>query len=214
MIRLTTPMSPSVDARLPLALLQAVRHVDTPVGDLDTELVDDLRNKRLGLSETVYAQIRRYTDAVKRSQRPSHDEASGLARLIGRRPDAERVFRAAGRLLAAEAYDTVSPLTRTTVRHLPGFLARPMALRQMRRISVRFLNGTVVRTGASVLLAVPVSVTAEAAPASAGCAFYGEVLRELMRLLVGGDGQVEHVRCTVRGEGRCEWRADWKRARV
>ena len=59
---------------------------------------------------------------------------------------------------------------------------------------------------------VPVSVTVEAAPGSAGCAFYGEVLKELMRLLVGGDGMVEHVRCAGRGEGRCEWRADWKRA--
>lgn len=207
-------MQPSVDARLPLSLLQAVRHIDTPVGDLDTELVDELRNKRLGLSDTVYAQIKRYTDAVKRSQRPSHDEASGLARLIGRRPDAERVFRSAGRLLAAEAYSTISPFTRRIVRILPGFLARPMALRQVQRLSVRFLNGMVVRTGASVQLQVPVSVTAEAAPRSAGCAFYEAVLKELMRLLVGGDGMVEHVRCEVRGEGRCEWRADWKRARV
>jgi hypothetical protein len=204
-------MSPSVDARLPLSLLQAVRHIDTPIGDLDTELVDELRNKRLGLSETVYAQIRRYTDAVKRSQRPSHDEASGLARLIGRRPDAERVFRSAGRLIAAEAYGTISAVTRTTVRTLPGFLGRPMALRQMRRLSLRFLNGTVVRTGASVQLVVPVSVTVEAASGSAGCAFYGEALKEMMRLLVGSDGAVEHVRCACRGEGRCEWRADWKR---
>lgn len=207
-------MLPSVDARLPLSLLQAVRHIDTPVGDLDTELVDELRNKRLGLSETVFAQMKRYSDAVKRSQRPSHDQASGLARLIGRRPDAERVFRSAGRLLAAEAYATISPINRRIVRVLPGFLGRPMALRQIRRLSVRFLNGTVVRTGASLQLQVPVSVTAEAAQGSSGCVFYEAMLKELMRLLVGGDGAVEHVRCTVRGDGRCEWRADWKRARV
>ena len=205
-------MTSSVDALLPLSLLHAVRSVDTPDDDVEAEYTLELRNKRLGLSETVYAQIKRYTDAVKRSQRPSHDEASGLARLIGRRPDAERVFRSAGRLLAAEAYGTISPVTRRTVRTIPGFLGRPMALRQMRRLSLRFLNGSVVRTGASVQLVVPVSVTVEAAPGSAGCAFYGEVLKELMRLLAGGDGMVEHVRCAARGEGRCEWRADWKRA--
>jgi hypothetical protein len=27
---------------------------------------------------------------------------------------------------------------------------------------------------------------------------------------VGSIGAVEHVRCTGRGEGGCEWRADWR----
>ena len=96
-------MSPTVDSLLPLSFLEAVRNVDTPDDDPDTELVAELRNKRLGLSDTVYAQIRRYSDAVKRSQRTVRDEAVALARLIGRRPDAEAVFRAAGRYLANEA---------------------------------------------------------------------------------------------------------------
>jgi hypothetical protein len=88
-------MSPTVDALLPLSFLEAVRHVDSPEEDVEAELVSDLRNKRFGLSDTVYMQIRRFTDAVKRRQRTSHDEAVGLATLIGRRPDAEAVFRAA-----------------------------------------------------------------------------------------------------------------------
>lgn len=206
-------MDPTVDARLPLSLLQAVRQIDTPVGDdMEAEYVEELRNKRFGLSDTVYAQIGRYTDAVRRSQRPSHEETVALARLIGRRPDAEQVYRQAGRLLASQAYATLSPLTRRTLRLLPSFVARPMALRQSRRLAVRFLNGTVVRTGSSVLLQVPVTVTADGAPRSAGCTFYEAVLKELMRLLVGGDGMVEHVRCAFRGEGRCEWRAEWRRA--
>ncbi|HWP70682.1 MAG TPA: hypothetical protein VNM36_06270, partial [Gemmatimonadaceae bacterium] len=69
-------MSPTVDALLPLSFLEAVRHVDAPDEDV-AELVSDLRNKRLGLSETVYNQIKRFTDAVKRRQRTSHDEAVG-----------------------------------------------------------------------------------------------------------------------------------------
>jgi hypothetical protein len=68
-------MSPTVDALLPLSFLEAVRHVDSPDADLDAELVSDLRNKRLGLSDTIYNQIRRFTDAAKRRQRTSHDEA-------------------------------------------------------------------------------------------------------------------------------------------
>src|SRR5206468_3164511 len=96
-------MLATVDALLPLSLLEAVRDVDTPA-DLDSEFVDELRNKRLGLSDTVYLQIRRYSEAVRKRQRPAHEESVALARLIGRRNDAESVFRAAGRYLARESY--------------------------------------------------------------------------------------------------------------
>src|ERR671939_867573 len=111
--------SPTVDALLPLSLLEAVRTVDTPStpeGEYDAEFVAELRNKRLGLSDTVYSQIRRYTEAVKRRQRPQHEEAVALARLIGRPPDAGAVFRAAGRYLAQEAYETLSPTKRSIIR--------------------------------------------------------------------------------------------------
>ena len=55
-------MSPTVDARLPLSFLEAVRDIDSPDGDAEAEFVQELRNKRLGLSETVYQQIRRYVE--------------------------------------------------------------------------------------------------------------------------------------------------------
>ena len=202
-------MLATVDALLPLSLLEAVRDVDTP-GDLDSEFVDELRNKRLGLSDTVYVQIKRYTDAVKKQQRTGHDEAVGLARLIGRRPDAEAVFRAAGRFLARESYRTINPVTRRMMRLLPSFLARPIALRRSRRIAQRYANGAVRRMGGYVLLDVPSSVTLSTAPGSIGCAYYEAMLRELLRLLIGSVGSVDHVRCAGRGEGTCEWRADWK----
>src|SRR4026207_1740122 len=145
-------MSPTVDALLPLSFLEAVRHVDSPDEDVEAGLVSDLRNKRLGLSDTVYNQIRRFTDAVKRRQRTSHDEAVGLATLIGRRPDAEAVFRAAGRDLASEAYQSISPLTRRLLLVLPSLLARPIALRHTRRLASRYFNGRGLRRGAATLL--------------------------------------------------------------
>jgi hypothetical protein len=178
-------MLATVDALLPLSLLQAVRNVDTPADGLEAEYVDELRNKRLGLSETIYSQIRRYSEAVRRHQRTAQDEAIALARLIGRRPDAEEVFRAAGRILAKEAYLTVSTFSRQLLRAMPTLIARPVALRRARRISHRYLG-------------------------SVGCAFYESSLRELLRLLIGSIGAVEHVRCEARGEGGCEWRADWR----
>lgn len=202
-------MLSTVDALLPLSLLEAVRDVDTP-GDLDAEFVDELRNKRLGLSDTVYSQIKRYTEAVKRRQRVSQDEAMALAKLIGRRPDAEAVFRAAGRYLAREAYTTISPVTRKLLRLLPSIIARPWALRRARRLSARYLNGIARRVGGYVLLEVPRSVTLGSAPGSVGCAYYESALRELLRLLIGSIGSVDHTRCDGRGEGTCEWRADWR----
>ena len=100
-------MTITVDALLPLSFLEAVRSVDLPDDDLDAELVPELRNKRLGLSDTVYAQIRRYREAARRHQRAVQDEATGIAKLIGRRPDAEEVFRAAGSYLARQAYQAI-----------------------------------------------------------------------------------------------------------
>lgn len=202
-------MLSSVDPLLPLSLLEAVRDVDTP-SELDAEFVDELRNKRLGLSDTVYSQIKRYTEAVKRRQRGSQDEAVGLAKLIGRRPDAEAVFRAAGRYLALEAYTTISPVTRKLLRLLPSIIARPWALRKARNLATRHLNGTIRRVGGYVLFEVPRSVTLGSAPGSVGCTYYESALRELLRLLIGSIGSVDHIRCGTRGEGTCEWRADWR----
>jgi hypothetical protein len=205
-------MSPTVDALLPLSLLEAVRNVDTPQGDFEAEFVPELRNKRFGLSDTVYAQIRRYADAVRRSQRTGSDEVVALARLIGRRPDAEAVFRSAGRFLAGEAYRTISAPARRLMLALPAMLARPLALRHARRIARRYFDGRVSRQGSSVLLEVPRSLTIDTAPRSVGCAYYEAGLRELMRLLVNGVGAVEHVSCRARGEATCTWRADWRPA--
>ncbi len=203
-------MSASVDPFLPLSLLDAVRAVDLPSGDFDTELVHELRNKRFGLSDTVLAQLKRYQEAVRRNQRPSVEDARALATLIGRRPDAEAVFREAGRILARHAYSRISPLTRGFMRHTPALLARPIALRHVRRVSLRYFTGRIRRVGSSILLEVREPVTLDTAPRQVGCTYYEAALRELMQLLVGGVGAVEHVRCAGRQEGTCEWRAEWR----
>ncbi len=205
-------MLATVDALLPLSFLEAVRAVDTPEGVLEAEFVDELRNKRFGLSDTVYTQIKRYTEAVRKNHRTPQEEAIALARLLGRRPDAEEVLRAAGRFLAHESYMTISPVTRGLMKVLPSMFSRPMAFRRARRIIKRYLNGTVRRVGQYVLLEIPRSVTLGVAPGSQGCAFYEATLKELLRLLVGASGAVEHTRCEGRSEGTCEWRADWRGA--
>jgi hypothetical protein len=203
-------ISAPVDPLVPLSLLEAVRNVDSPIEDFEAELVGDLRNKRLGLSDTVYMQIRRYTEAVKRSQRASHDEVAGISKLIGRRPDAEAVFRAAGRFLAKESYTTLSPISRRLMLILPSLLSRPIALGHTRRIARRYLHGKVSRVGSSIYLEVADSVTQDSAPRSIGCSYYEAALKELLRLLVNSVGSVEHHRCASRNEGTCSWRAEWR----
>ena len=200
-----------LDARLPLALLEAVKAIDTPEAELDAELVHELRNKRLGLSETVYHQIRRYSDAVRQRQRVGFDEVLALARLIGRRPDADLAFREAGRRWARSYVSTAGTLSRRAARALPSLVGRPIALRLLRSLSRRFMDGVLVRQGSSVLLEVASPVSADAAPRAIGCGLYEAAFRESLRLLSGDEGAIEHVMCRTRGDRRCQWRAEWRR---
>jgi predicted hydrocarbon binding protein len=200
-----------LDARLPLALLEAVKAIDTPEAELDAELVHELRNKRLGLSETVLLQIRRYQDAVRRQQRVPFDEVLALARLIGRRPDADLAFREAGRRLARAGVSTIGSTSRSIAMTLPALFGRPIALRQLRKVARRFMDAKLVRQGSALLLEVSSPVSADAAPRGAGCGLYEAAFRESLHSLAEVDGAVEHVACRSRGDARCQWRAEWRR---
>lgn len=202
-------MPPTVNARIPLSLLEAVRRIDTPESDAETEYVQELRNKRLGLSDTVYQQIRRYSDAAKRGQTIPCAQASALGTLIGRRPDSVQLFESAGRILANDVYAAISGALRKTIRVLPAVVARPLALNQIRQFTERFFGGTLTRTGSSLALSITDSVTVNSGPHSVGCTYYAAALRELLRLLMSGGGSVEHVCCLQRGDKSCEWRAEW-----
>jgi predicted hydrocarbon binding protein len=203
-------MPSTVNARIPLSLLEAIRRIDTPEDQVDAEYVPELRNKRLGLSETVYTQIRRYSEATRRGQKIPFAEASGLGTLIGRRPDSSELFVSAGKILANDVYQSISRPVRGYIGTMPGVLARPVALRQLKRIGTELFGGSLQRKGSHVSLRITDSVTVDGAPDSAGCAFYEAALGELLRLLINGGGQVEHVQCVQRDEGACEWRAEWR----
>ena len=123
-----------VNALVPLTLLEAVRSVDIPEGDdVEVEYVQEHRNKRLGLSETVIAQIGRYKEAMKRGQQIAVNEPAGIARLIARRADANEIFVRAGKLLATRMYKMIPSSTRQIIHLLPGFVVRPLAFRQLRK---------------------------------------------------------------------------------
>jgi hypothetical protein len=200
-----------LDARLPLALLEAVKAIDTPEAELDAELVHELRNKRLGLSETVLSQIRRYQDAVRRQQRIPFDEATALCRLIGRRPDADLAFREAGRRWARALIATIGASRRSAASSLPALLGRPIAFRRLRKLARRYMDASVVRQGSTLLLEVTSPVSVDAAPNAAGCGMYEAAFRESLLVLADIDGAVDHVLCRTRGDAACQWRAEWRR---
>ncbi|MDP9176628.1 MAG: hypothetical protein M3O61_03010 [Gemmatimonadota bacterium] len=203
-------MPPTVNARIPLSLLEAVRRKDTPETDEEEEYVQELRNKRLGLSDTVYQQIRRYSDAARKGHAIPYAEATGLGTLIGRRPDAAELFENAGKILANDVYETISGTLRRTIHVVPSIFARPLALSQLRQFAARFFDGTLTRSGSSLALSITDSVTVNSGPHSVGCIYYASALRELLRLLLSGGGLVDHVSCLQRGDKLCEWRADWR----
>src|SRR5262245_4669117 len=91
---------PVVHAIIPLAVLEAVRNLDTPVEDGLHEFADHLLVKRLGLSSTVAVQVREYAALARRGGRVDAAHVQALLRLVGRRPDADLVFAEAGRRAA------------------------------------------------------------------------------------------------------------------
>jgi len=203
-------MPDTVHVLLPLSLLEAIRSVDTPEGD-DIEYVQELRNKRLGLSDTVHAQIRRYGDALRRSQPISAVEASSLATLIGRRADSDMSFRNAGRAVAKRMYERVPRATRRMTHVLPALIARPIAFRRMRSAFAKYLDAKLRKADGSLVLEVKNSATAGGSTASEGCTYYGAALEEMLLLMLPGVRAVEHVACMTAGARSCEWRADWSK---
>ena len=201
----------TIHAQVPLSLLEAVRAVDRPDEGHETEYVPELRNKRLGLSDTVLAQIRRYADAVRRGHGIDRDEGAAIARLLSRRPDAEVVFRAAGRHVARASFSTLSPITRGMLVSFPGLFTRPVALRRLRRLAERYLAGRVKRVGGYVYLAVKDAVVADNEDGDVGAVFYESALREYVALLVGGSGAVDLTQPGAKRD-HYEWRAEWRAA--
>lgn len=174
---------PLVNPLCPLSLLEAVRDADRPEGFEEAEYVPELLNKRLGTTDTVYTQIRRYSEAVRRGHPVSGDEVVALARLIARRPDARAIFTAAGVTAARAAYDRLSGAMRTLVRILPGFAARPLARRQARKLLRRYFGVTTRRAGQRLEIDVPRAAPLVNPGGDVGRAFYDAALDELLRLL-------------------------------
>lgn len=184
-----------VHSIVPLAVLEAVKNLDTPVEDGLTEFADELLVKRLGLSPTVQMQLTEFEELVRKDARVDDSHVEALLRLVGRRPDADLVFADAGRRAARRAVKRMSGVMR---------IFRQVAARRAARA---VLGAELAWDHRMPVARVTDPIAIQATPDGAACGFYGAGLVELLRLLVGYEGAMVHVACRARGGAGCEWRA-------
>ena len=184
-----------VHSIVPLAVLEAVKNLDTPVEDGLTEFADELLVKRLGLSPTVQMQLTEFEELVRKDARVEDAHVEALLRLVGRRPDADLVFADAGRRAARRAVKRTLGIVRVF-----GHVAARRAARAV-------LGAELAWDHRMPVARVSDSLAIQATPDGAACGFYGAGLVELLRLLVGYEGAMVHVACRARGGTGCEWRA-------
>jgi hypothetical protein len=191
---------------LPLAILEAMRRLDSPSDEEVAEYVDELLKKRLGLSDTVAAQIVRYETVARRDGPVRGDELEQIFRLVSRRTDAALVFADGGRKAARLSLLRLSALTRWGARHLPRLVGRRVGFRGARRAANEVFDASLAREGQDAVAVLAQAIAVRATPDGAACAFYAAGLAELLRNLMDFEGVMMHSRCRSRGDDRCEWR--------
>jgi len=192
-----------VHSIVPLAVLEAVKNLDTPVEDGLTEFADELLVKRLGLSSTVQMQLAEFEQLVRKDARVDASHVEALLRLVGRRPDADLVFADAGRRAARRAVKRMSGVSRFAAHSAPRLFGHVAARRAARAV----LGAELGREQRLPVAHVTDPIAIQATPDGTACGFYGAGLVELLRLIVGYEGAMVHVACRARGGSRCEWRA-------
>lgn len=202
-------MDRRVDARMPLALLRALRQLDTPPEPLPHEQLSSFFPARLGLSDVIDERIRHFRRLARVRRSVSEAEVTALLELIARRDDAGAVFAAAGDKLAH--YHFRGPLRgfRRLTKRLPWTLRRRMALRALRAAHQAFLVANDV-----TVEPVPISIhatdvlTARAGTYGATCRLYSALTAGVLRLSGLAVRQIDHPECQRRGDARCIWKVE------
>ena len=184
-----------------------MRHLDSPRDEEAAEYVDEHLKKRLGLSDTVAAQIARYEVVVRHDQGVAAAELEQILRLVSRGNDATLVFADGGRRAARRAMQRLAFSTRWAARHLPRFARRMVGFRAARRCAGEVFGASLARRGAGAVATMADPVAVQATPDGAACEFFAAGIAELLRQLVDFDGGMLHPACRARGDTRCEWRS-------
>jgi predicted hydrocarbon binding protein len=190
----------------PLLVLQTMRDMDRPEEVLEDEDVSVSLPRRLGLSDVVGRQIYRLQEEVRRRRHQPAVEVEDLIRLMIRRPDAEKIFREAGRRMAVREWEERAPPVRRAVRWMPRRLALVSAIRAARRLFRQIVGGGKLRIQRGpVEMRISSSFAARVDPGGSACAFYTGALEQLLTFYTQRDYRALHAHCEARGDDYCEW---------
>lgn len=196
---------------VPLVLLEALKSTDTPDELLEDEDLQQSFPRRLGLSDAVDGQIRRYRELRDRKAWLGVRELTDLFGLVARRPDAPDVFEHAGEQLALRNLEAGRVRSGLAGVPLPRLVRERLALRTTRRVADQVNAGTAeIRSERS-----PVTVFAENTLAAASgfpqaCGMMAGALRASLAAHSLGPGEdrleIRHHLCELRGDRCCLWR--------
>lgn len=194
----------SVDARLPLALLQAVQRQDTPPDWLPDEDPRLAFPNRLGLTGVIEGQVRLFRELARKRRRVEEEQVESLLALIARRRDAHAIFSAAGQDLAGLHFSGLRGKFIRLTNLLPGPFRQRAALRALRAV-----NGTFLVAKELIIERTPLRIRARGALTArvpgAACQLYAALSAELVELSGAGPAVVHHTECQSRGDERCVW---------
>ncbi|TFG64680.1 MAG: hypothetical protein E4H28_04950 [Gemmatimonadales bacterium] len=198
--------SDKVHPGIALALLRSLRDQDTPEESLEDEAFADSLPRRLGLSDVVNVQMRRYADLGDRGQALALSEFLDLVRLISRRPDAQAIFRTAGKTLALERYADPGPVRRMFRRFYPESVRRRKLLRSMSDAARALSPGAQIKTQQHL----PAIEIENCGLASAGihgnaCEILTAALGVCVAEIWNADLSIQHTECLGREGNCCSW---------
>lgn len=190
-----------IRAEVALALLETMRSQDLPEEVLEDEDLTVTLPRRLGLSDVIDAQIRRYREDVRARRRVTDAEFRDLVRLVIRRPDSEDIFLEVGERLAA-----LGGRGGGWRRLLPRRVAFALAGRDVRRRLRRIFGRTPGRIlpGRFVLQARD-SLLVRCDPGGDACALVSGLAGAVLSRVTGLRLAVVEQECQARGGEVCRW---------
>ena len=190
---------PRVSAVIALTLLEVIQTHDRPSEVFEEENTSVTMPRRLGLSDVVERQIRKYQDEVKRGRKISDAEFSNLVGLVIKRPDSEEVFFECGRRLASRSNDRRS---RLMPRGLAVALARRRVRRRLKALFGRRIGGF---AGGGFTMEGRALLFMQTDPGGEACAIVSGLCSAVLGATIQGAPAVDHLACEARGDAFCRW---------
>jgi hypothetical protein len=190
-----------VAAVVGLSLLEVIRIRDLPSEILGSENPSETMPRRLGLSDAVEQQIRRFKAEARRRGGISDDEVRALFGLVLRRPDAREVFFQTGEALGGKAVTD-----RSGRRWYPERIGYAIARRQVER-RFRSLFGRWVGGFAHGPFAIEASghFLLEMDPKGQACSLLSGFAETILSRHLSRPVRVAHPACLGKRQEVCRW---------